>query len=330
MYDGSYFDRLMEVGGLFQNMFQTGHYIWEPFGVAFLSAGVLLVVGLMCARWPKPFRQATAFLVLSAALVTSGVLLLPGAVRMHHSVLVYPFPHLLVAMAFMLLSRVYSVGARAKKPHCDGRREASEREGAQSDHLSVTDSQVTEAGPSLRPSRLCGLPALPSTASLQLRRMLARPGSARTGARLLLFLTAAALLLGQPLAIYRTQRLIRQTGGQGWWSESLNTFCNQVKNRSDLTVVSLDWGFNEQLLFLTQGPTVTEPFWTGQGDLLPGMPGTTNCVYLVHPPEYRLINLERDCLDPAFLAAYHLECQPYTDRTNGVAFYVIRAQTSRL
>jgi hypothetical protein len=265
MYDGSYFYRLMGVGGVFQNMFQKGPYIWEPFGVAFLSAGVLLVAGLMWARWPKPFRQATAFLVFSAVLVTSGVLLLPGAVRMHHSVLVYPFPHILIAMALMLLWR-----------------------------------------------------------------MLARPGGACTGARLLLSLTVAALLLGQLLAIHKTQRLIRRTGGQGWWSEVLNTFCNQVKNRSDLTVVSLDWGFNEQLLFLSQGPTLTEPFWTGQGDLLPGMPGTTNCVYLVHPPEYRFNDLDRDYLDPAFLAAYHLECQPYADRTNGVAFYVISAQTSRL
>ena len=264
MYDGSYFYRLMGVGGLFQNMFQRAPYIWEPFGLAFLSAAVLLVVWLVWARWPKPFRQVTSFLVLSTASVTLGVLLLPGAVRMHHSVLVYPFPHMLVAIAVMLL-----------------------------------------------------------------QRRLARPGSVTTGARILLSLAAAVLLLGELLAIHKTQRLIRQTGGQGWWSEGLNTFCSQVKSRSDLTIVSLDWGFNEQLLFLTQGPTLKEPFWTGQRDLLPGTPGTMNCVYLVHPLEYRLINLDHDYLDPAFLAAYHLQCQPYTDRTNGVAFYVIRPQASR-
>jgi hypothetical protein len=62
--------------------------------------------------------------------------------------------------------RVCSVGARAKEPQRrEERREESEGEVAQSNHFSVTDSQVTETGPSLRPSRLCGLTALPSTAS---------------------------------------------------------------------------------------------------------------------------------------------------------------------
>jgi|CZKM01.1.fsa_nt_gi hypothetical protein len=65
-------------------------------------------------------------------------------------------------------SRVYSVGARAKEPQRrDERREESEGEGAQSNHLLVTDSQVTETGLSLRPSRLCGLTAIPSTAPLR-------------------------------------------------------------------------------------------------------------------------------------------------------------------
>ena len=67
------------------------------------------------------------------------------------------------------LSRVASVEARAKEPQRrDERREESGGEGAQNDHLSVTDSQVTETGLSLRPSRLCGSPAHPSTAPLQL------------------------------------------------------------------------------------------------------------------------------------------------------------------
>jgi hypothetical protein len=65
--------------------------------------------------------------------------------------------------------RVYSAGARAKQPQRrDERREESGGEGARSDHLSATDSQVTATGPSLRSSRLCGLPAPPSTASLRL------------------------------------------------------------------------------------------------------------------------------------------------------------------
>jgi hypothetical protein len=67
------------------------------------------------------------------------------------------------------LSRVYSAGACAKEPQRrEERREKKEGEGAQSDYPSVTDSQLAGTGRSLRPSRLCGLPALPSTASLPL------------------------------------------------------------------------------------------------------------------------------------------------------------------
>ena len=47
-------------------------------------------------------------------------------------------------------------------------REESDRGGAQSNHLSVTDNRVTETSPSLRPSRLCGLATLPSNAPLRL------------------------------------------------------------------------------------------------------------------------------------------------------------------
>jgi PAS domain S-box-containing protein len=69
-----------------------------------------------------------------------------------------------------LLSRLDAVGTRAKEPQRrDERREESGGEGVHTNHLSVTDSQVTETGLSLRPSRLCGLTGLPSTASLRLR-----------------------------------------------------------------------------------------------------------------------------------------------------------------
>jgi PAS domain-containing protein len=67
-----------------------------------------------------------------------------------------------------LLSRLNSIGARAKEPQRRDEqcREEGGGEGAHANHLSVADSQVTETGLSLRPSRLCGLTGLPSTASL--------------------------------------------------------------------------------------------------------------------------------------------------------------------
>ena len=68
------------------------------------------------------------------------------------------------------LSRVYSVGAWGKEPQRrEERREKWEGEAATANHLSVIDSQVTEIGLSLRPSRLCGLTGLSSTAWSRLR-----------------------------------------------------------------------------------------------------------------------------------------------------------------
>jgi hypothetical protein len=263
MYDGSYNYRLMAVGGMFLKMFQQGTpRIWEPFGLAVVSAGLLCVVGLWRGWWHESLRRTICFLLLSGILVTSGVLLLPGAVRMYHSILVYPFPHLIVAATLTLVWR-----------------------------------------------RLAGANRPP------------------TFPRLLLPTVVAFLLLGQVLAIVKTENLMRRTGGQGLWSNALDTFAGEIKNRSDLTIVSLDWGFHESLLFLTQGPKLVEPFWFWQQGLLPGTAGTTNCAYLIHPPKYRMFTWEQDYSDPAFLAAHNLECRPYTDRTGSVAFYVIRTQS---
>ena len=70
----------------------------------------------------------------------------------------------------LLLSRPYSVSAHRKEPQRrEERRATSGTERAQTHHLSVTDFRVTETGPSLRSSRLCGLTGLPSTGWLQLR-----------------------------------------------------------------------------------------------------------------------------------------------------------------
>ena len=65
-------------------------------------------------------------------------------------------------------------------------------------------------------------------------------------------------------ALCQTQQLIRQTGGRGWWSNALSAFALQMKDRSDLTIVSLDWGFSEQLAFLTDGPNADRAFLEGR------------------------------------------------------------------
>src|SRR5439155_7932184 len=79
--------------------------------------------------------------------------------------------------------------------------------------------------------------------------------------RMIGLVVIAIVCLTELRSIAGTQRSIRETGGRGRWSESLNQFCLENRGRSDLTIVSLDWGFNEQLIFLTDGPQLSEPFW---------------------------------------------------------------------
>jgi len=75
------------------------------------------------------------------------------------------------------LDSIDSARACAKEPQRrDDRREKSGGEGAETEHLAVTDFQVAENGLPPRPSRLCGLTGLPSTARIRLgSRSPARP-----------------------------------------------------------------------------------------------------------------------------------------------------------
>jgi hypothetical protein len=124
------------------------------------------------------------------------------------------------------------------------------------------------------------------------------------------------------LSITATQKLIRETGGRGRWSESFDRFCCENQNRSDLTIVSLDWGFNEQLIFLSDGPQLSEPFWNFNQTLSP-LPDAPNYIYLAHPPKYSVLNY-----DVAYLNQFrnnpNVEITPHFDRQNEVAFYTIR------
>ena len=260
MYDGSYFWRLMDAGGRFDKMFEGSSAVWSPFGLAFLLASVFLVVEV--ARHFRTDSQCRLllFLLLSAVFGTVGFLLLPGANRIHHALLVYPFPHLIITAALVRLWR------RPPAPTGGG----------------------------------------------SIRRVLV------AGAGLM-------LIAGHLFAIQRTGRLIQETGGRGWWSNALDEFCNDVKDRADLTIISLDWGFNEQLLFLTDGPRLSEPFWR----LAPNekfrftLPPDT--IYLVHPRDYTYFH-------PALQIFEYLQptdsrsaiIRTCRDRENQVAFYAIQ------
>ena len=199
------------------------------------------------------------FLLLSLILITFGVFLLPGAVRMHHSTLVYPFPHLIVAAAAVLLW------------------------------------QMSPAVPSLKwvlPASAIGL--------------------------------VGAVVVGNVNTLWQTQRHVETTGGSGWWSNSLEEFCKDTQGQAGQQIVSLDWGFNEQLCFFTNDKKLSEPFWSGQPSLIPG------AVYLVHPREYALFPQGLELLE---FAARHPErgffIRPYKDRQGNIALYAIEYRPAR-
>jgi hypothetical protein len=260
MYDGSYFWRLMDTGGRFEQIFEVSSAVWSPFGLVLLLASGFLVMEVARHFRTDPQCRLLAFLLLSALFTTGGFLLLPGAKRIHHALLIYPFPHLIVTAALVRLWR--------------------------------------------------GKPAVAGDVSI--RRVLV------VGAGLL-------LLAGHLFAVQRTSRLIGETGGRGWWSNALDAFGHEVNGRTDLTIVSLDWGFNEQLLFLTDGPRLSEPFWQLAPDEKLEFTLSPDTVYLIHPPEYALFSYFTQISNylPA-TDSRKAEVRAWRDRENQVAFYSIR------
>jgi hypothetical protein len=94
-----------------------------------------------------------------------------------------------------------------------------------------------------------------------------------------------------------------------------------VKDQRDLAVISLDWGFNEQLCYLcTEQPLLEPLLWSEQ---LP--PVNPMCLYLVHPPEYATFGNGMEFYRELKRAHPHkVSVRPYTDRQGRVAFYAIR------
>jgi hypothetical protein len=252
MWDGSYFFRLMTTGGQFDTLSATAASVWTPFGLVLTVAVAALAAGI--------FRRGASaalstFLLLTFLLVTTGFMLLPGAVRLHHAFLVLPFPHLIVAAAFTAAWKRWQ------------------------------------------------------------------------GGRAVLAAAFAVLLCWQVFAILQTQRLIRATGGRGCWSEAMNEFCREVKNRSDLTIISLDWGFNEQLLFLTDGPRLEEPIWNWINQPPAARskpPAEGNFIYLFHPDQYSKFDFGAEFQRFAPPGGKRLSIQTWRDVHGQPAFYSAR------
>lgn len=255
MYDGSYFYRLMNTGGVFEKMYE------QPSGVHALLGLILalaLIAGAIFARERNLVRMI-GFLLLSLFLVTIGVLILPGAVRIHHAILAFPFPQLIIAVTSVFLWN---------------------RE-------------------STRPVRHA------------MRTMIA---------------AAILILIGSNLlAISKTETLLTETGGRGRWSNAVARFCEENKDRSDLVIASLDWGFNEQVAFLTDAPKLVEPFWGfPRYNELPPLPRQPQYIYLAHPAEYSLFRYDLIYLEVLRGGGENVAITPYSDRQGQVVFYTIR------
>jgi hypothetical protein len=132
-----------------------------------------------------------------------------------------------------------------------------------------------------------------------------------------------ALLCAQILAAGKTEKLIYQTHGRGWWSDAQDQFAQTVKQRADLTLVSLDWGFHESLLFLTDKPILVEPFWNLTGTDPAKLPQDTNLVYLVHSPAYSLSPFGATFLDFARKNP-RAKITDWRDREGKIVFYAVQ------
>ncbi len=272
MYDGSYFYRLMDAGGMFDKMYLAPSPVWTPFGIVAVFSALVLIAAIRRSNLENPQRWTHQFLLWSAALVTLGALALPGAVRIHHTTMVYPFPHLIIAAAAVVIWnsswKFTSAGASFK------------------DHSweFVNPGRIVQAVVTF----------------------------------VLLFLVVSEFHI-----IVRTENLIRQSGGRGWWSNALVKFSAEIKTRSNLTISSLDWGFNEQLEFLTSGPHLQEPFRQAAFGGKPKLPCDANHIYLVHPPEFSLSPLGGQFMESVARQNTNAVIQSWRDGQGKVAFYTI-------
>ncbi|MFL2936575.1 MAG: hypothetical protein ACJZ7Z_07565 [Myxococcota bacterium] len=136
------------------------------------------------------------------------------------------------------------------------------------------------------------------------------------------------LVLGNLNVILETRSHIAQTGGRGRFSAELTDLAARLDAQPQARVVSLDWGFHEPLLFLTERAEMIEPIWgiphqvarKGTWDF----DGDKQTTYLVHGPEYDLMGIGPSLL---IAARAHPELgariESHRDGSDRVAFYSV-------
>jgi hypothetical protein len=147
----------------------------------------------------------------------------------------------------------------------------------------------------------------------------------RRAVRIAAIVTLVFLTATQVYALAKTEKLIADSGGRGRWSNALDAFCRENKDRSDLVIDSLDWGFNEQVAFLADRPQLVEPFWAfSRYRQLPALPQRSDYVYLAHSGEYSLFGYDVSYLHGLQTISEAVDIQPHSDRQGQVVFYTIR------
>jgi len=256
--DGSYFYRLMESGGMFKRMFENAAPIWSPFGLVLGLAVVVLVIFIVQDERKKS-RGWPMFLLVGLLTAIVGVWLLPDAIRIHHVLLVYPFPQLVIAAVVVRLWKISS----------------------------------------------------------------GKPLILRAG-KFVAAVAVASMIIGHVAAIWRTQQFIATTGGRGQWSTGLTQFASEMRHREDVMLVSLDWGFHEQLSFLTESPQRFEPTWNLQEGKPVSLLPDPRCYYLIHPPEFSLFSYGETYLQAARATDPNLIVESRTNREGRVVFQYFR------
>ena len=141
------------------------------------------------------------------------------------------------------------------------------------------------------------------------------------------------VLAGDTRVIASTYGLLEKTGGRGRWTQAISVPAQALEADPALRRgVSLDWGFHEPLLFLTERARLLEPIWgireavREQGEWR--FAGEAGDLYLVHDGDYDLFGF-----GPAFLAAARrlaerepetAEVRAHSDRDGSVAFWTVR------
>lgn len=264
MFDGSYFHRLMRVGGNFEHMWEAPAPFRTPYGIVFLLSAIVLAASALRVRPDGSRDRLARFLLLACGSILAALWFVPNASFLHHWTLVYPFPHLAIALAALRLWQAPPEGL------------------------------VAAEGP----------------------RRTARAAAA---------LAVVAVLAGHLYAIGRTERFLTESGGRGLWSDALHRFAAEIDGHPEITVVSLDWGFNEQLAVLTDGPRLLEPVWALQRGETIRLDPDPNTIYLLHPEPYTILPWARSrllasgAIDPA-----RDDIREYKDRTGDTAFLAIR------